>query len=278
MIEQVVQAGRRHVVAQGLQQDAVVAVGEPHLLELERPLDAGPSLRVWKGSVSAMGSRSSEQRSSKAGRLSETLRASRRHLRRKAAAASANTSPSLSAVSSHRNGRCGNCCSSIFRPLPISTTQRAGGRQVVAGLGEDAAHQIEPVGAAGVGNARLGRILGREGRQRLGADVGRIGQDEIVAPAGVRREQIRLHERDALSQAVVAHVALGDGKGIRARCRWHRQPRRETPGRPGSPGNPSPVQRSRTAPRVRDRTPDAIRRPAPPSAGTATRRCRSEAR
>ena len=31
MVEQVVQAGRRHVVAQGLQQDAVVAVGEPHL-------------------------------------------------------------------------------------------------------------------------------------------------------------------------------------------------------------------------------------------------------
>ena len=57
MIEQVVQAGRRHVVAQGLEQDAVVAVGEPHFLQPIRPLDAGSSFRVLEGVGVGHGSR-----------------------------------------------------------------------------------------------------------------------------------------------------------------------------------------------------------------------------
>ncbi len=44
MIEQVMQARRRHVVAQRLQQDAAVAVGELHFLELEGALDVRPPL------------------------------------------------------------------------------------------------------------------------------------------------------------------------------------------------------------------------------------------
>ena len=46
MVEQVVQAGRRHVVAQGLEQDAGVAVGKPHLVGVERAVDVRASLGV----------------------------------------------------------------------------------------------------------------------------------------------------------------------------------------------------------------------------------------
>ena len=74
--------------------------------------------------------------------------------------------------------------------LPYLNYERAGRRQAISGFGEDAAHQIEAVGAARVGNGRLGGIFRRKRRQRLGADVRRIGQDEIVAPAGMRREEI----------------------------------------------------------------------------------------
>ena len=44
MIEQIVQARRRHVMAQRLQQDAAVAVRELHFLELERALYIRPPL------------------------------------------------------------------------------------------------------------------------------------------------------------------------------------------------------------------------------------------
>ena len=44
--------------------------------------------------------------------------------------------------------------------------KRAGGRQVIARLGEDAAHQVETVGPARVRKGRLGGILGRERGQR----------------------------------------------------------------------------------------------------------------
>ena len=51
MVEQVVQPGRRHVVAQRLQQDAGVAVGEPDLVGVEQAVGVGPPLGVWNGLV-----------------------------------------------------------------------------------------------------------------------------------------------------------------------------------------------------------------------------------
>ena len=125
-----------------------------------------------------------------------------------------NTSPSLSAVSSHRNGSCGNSCSSAARPVPTSTSSDPVGDRWAARLGQDAAHDLEPIGAAVVGDPRLGRIFGRKGRQRLGADVGRIGDNEVVALAGVGGEQIGAQQRNALLQSIVAHIALGDGERI----------------------------------------------------------------
>ena len=46
MIEQIVHPDRRHVVAQGLQQDAGVAVGEGDLVGVERPLGVGATFGV----------------------------------------------------------------------------------------------------------------------------------------------------------------------------------------------------------------------------------------
>ena len=49
MIEQIVHPDRRHVVAQGLQQDAAVAVGERDLVGVERPLGVGAPFGVGEG-------------------------------------------------------------------------------------------------------------------------------------------------------------------------------------------------------------------------------------
>ena len=162
--------------------------------------------------------------------------------------------------------------------VPTSTTSDAVGRQVVAASARMRRTIVEPVGAAVMGDPRLGRIFGREGRQRLGADVGRIGEDEIVALAGVGGEQIGAQQRDALLQAVVAHIALGDGKRVLGDVAGIDRRIRETPGPPGWPGNPTRCRDRELRSRIADRVPAATRRQAPPSACTAIRRYRSAAR
>ena len=102
-----------------------------------------------------------------------------------------------------------------FPPSPDLDHQRAGGQQMFVSFSEDAAHEIEPVNSAGVGNGGLSRVFRWEGRDGVCADVGRIGENEIIALTRMRSEQIRLHEKNAVLQPVVGNVALGHGQRIR---------------------------------------------------------------
>ena len=125
-----------------------------------------------------------------------------------------NTSPSLSAVSSQRKGRRGIFVLQDGAAGADLDDERALGREVVARLGKDAAHQIEAVRAAGMGDLGLGRILGGKRRHGLPAHIGGIGDDEVVAVASMGGEEVRAGQPDPLLQAVVADVAAGDGKGV----------------------------------------------------------------
>ena len=64
---------------------------------------------------------------------------------------------------------------------------------------------------------RLGRIFGRKGGERIGVDIGRIGEDDVVAPAPERREQIAVMERHSVGEAMLVDVAA------RHRQRFRRQ-------------------------------------------------------
>ena len=74
-------------------------------------------------------------------------------------------------------------------------------------FGEDAAHQVEPVVARGQRHARLVAVFRRQLRHRLGIDIGRVAQDQVIAPAVQRREEIAAMERDAIAEPMARHVA-----------------------------------------------------------------------
>jgi hypothetical protein len=57
---------------------------------------------------------------------------------------------------------------------------------------------------------RLAAILGGLRGHRIGRHVRRVGYDEVVAPVGKFRVEIRLQQRYALAEAVVVDVASRD--------------------------------------------------------------------
>ena len=88
--------------------------------------------------------------------------------------------------------------------------QRAAGREVRRGLGEDASREIEPVRAAEMGHDGLGAIFRREGLDLGGSDIRRVGEDQVVTAARDRREQIALEQAHAVGEPILRHVAARD--------------------------------------------------------------------
>src|SRR5690242_2871041 len=66
---------------------------------------------------------------------------------------------------------------------------------------EDAADECETVRAAGERESGLVAVFRREGRHRLGVDIGRVREDEVVALAGDRSEEVAREETDARGEA-----------------------------------------------------------------------------
>src|SRR2546425_1784498 len=86
--------------------------------------------------------------------------------------------------------------------------------QMRLGLGEDTPDDIDAVGAAVEGKFGLGAAFARQGGHAFGIDIGRVGDDEVVALAGKRGEQIAAMQRDAILQPVIADIACGDRERI----------------------------------------------------------------
>ena len=74
-------------------------------------------------------------------------------------------------------------------------------------FGEDAAHQVEPVVARRQRHARLVPVFRRQLRHGAGIDIGRVAQDQVIALALQRREEIAAMERDAIAEPMARHVA-----------------------------------------------------------------------
>ena len=56
-------------------------------------------------------------------------------------------------------------------------------------------------------HARLVPILGRQARHALGVDIGRVGEDQVVALAGQRLEQVAAMKRDPVAQPMRRHTS-----------------------------------------------------------------------
>eukprot|EP00913_Durusdinium_trenchii_P021284 g19997.t1 len=68
--------------------------------------------------------------------------------------------------------------------------------EVIGSLGEDGAHEVEPVLPSVMGHGGLGPVLGREDCHRLVIDIGGIGDDEVEGLARQRCEEIPLVKID----------------------------------------------------------------------------------
>jgi len=80
------------------------------------------------------------------------------------------------------------------------------------GFSEDAAHQIEAIGAAMQRERRLLAVFLRQCPHHRRADVGRIAQDQVVTPAGEFFEQVGADQSQALRHPVFAHIAPRHGE------------------------------------------------------------------
>jgi hypothetical protein len=85
---------------------------------------------------------------------------------------------------------------------------------VRASFADDAPDDVEPVGTAVEGELRLGAAFRRQRGHAFGIDVRRIGDDQIVALAAERSEEIAAVQRDAVFEAVFADIARGDRERV----------------------------------------------------------------
>src|SRR6266550_8184120 len=83
-------------------------------------------------------------------------------------------------------------------------------RQMLAGLLQDAADDIEPVGAAIERELRLGAAFARQALHALRVDIGRVGNDQVVTDLAEGFEQIAPTQCHALLKTVVGDIACGD--------------------------------------------------------------------
>jgi hypothetical protein len=77
-------------------------------------------------------------------------------------------------------------------------------------VGDDPAHEIEPVSAAGEREGRFRSVFGRQLAHRSGGDVRRIRKNQVIAAIGEIVEQVGLYEIDTPLQPIVREVALRD--------------------------------------------------------------------
>ena len=96
------------------------------------------------------------------GRFSGSAAAACSRQTHRSAAPIQNTSPSDSSVSSQSSGNCGNAASSASRPRPISHNSPPWGVRCRPASLQNAADEIEPVGAAVEGEFGLGAAFARQ--------------------------------------------------------------------------------------------------------------------
>ncbi len=88
--------------------------------------------------------------------------------------------------------------------------QAAPRRQVRFCPVEDAPDDVEPVGATVEGKLRLGAAFAGQIGHAFRVDIGRIGNDQVVALAVQRLEQIAAVQREPVLQPIIADIARGD--------------------------------------------------------------------
>ena len=92
--------------------------------------------------------------------------------------------------------------------------ETAFGCEVRGGFVQDTPDDVEPVSPAIEGELGLGAAFRRQRGHAFGVHIGRIGDDEVVALAADRPKQVAAVQRDAISEAMIADVARGDGECI----------------------------------------------------------------
>ena len=93
--------------------------------------------------------------------------------------------------------------------------ERALRAQMIRRAAQDAAHNVEPVRSAGMRDPWFGRIFGRKVGERLSVDVRRVGENEVVALALERGEEIALDESHARLKPMLLDIAPGDLERVR---------------------------------------------------------------
>jgi hypothetical protein len=106
--------------------------------------------------------------------------------------------------------------------------QQAARREMRGGSGEYAPHQVDAVLTACEREGRLVPVFARQPAHCGGRHVRRIRHDEVVAPAGQRREQVRGDQAHPPPQAVIGHIDPRDLKGVGRDVRGVDQRLRET--------------------------------------------------
>ena len=99
-------------------------------------------------------------------------------------------------------------------PSPDLDDENSVRREAATSIVENAADEIETISAPEMGELRLGSILRRKRLDGLRRDVRRIRDNEIVASRRNPVEEISLEGANALSEPIVADVALGHGERI----------------------------------------------------------------
>ncbi|OGA65592.1 MAG: hypothetical protein A3G83_12595 [Betaproteobacteria bacterium RIFCSPLOWO2_12_FULL_68_20] len=104
---------------------------------------------------------------------------------------------------------------------------------------EDAPHERQAVASAGERQTRLVTVLVRQRTHGRGGHVGRVADDQVVAPAAQRAEQVRAHEANAPPETMARDIAPRDrerGRGNVGRVDAHaRQGAREQHGEAAGP-------------------------------------------
>src|SRR5689334_18374049 len=83
-------------------------------------------------------------------------------------------------------------------------------RQMLTRLIDDAADDVEPIRSAVKGKLGLGPALLRQRAHALRIDIGRIGDNQVIALACKRGEEIAAMQCDAVFEPVIGHIARSD--------------------------------------------------------------------
>ena len=127
-----------------------------------------------------------------------------------ASAESQNTSPSLSSVVEPEEFEVRELGFEDLAPGADLAENAAAGVQMVGRRGEDAADDVEPVEAGAERHGGLVPIFLRQFLHGDLVDIGRVGEDQVVALAFERREQIALIELDPAGEPLLVDIDARD--------------------------------------------------------------------